>query len=140
MSRKSWARYFMGIVEAVSERGTCPRKTVGCVITRDSQILATGYNGSLPGVPHCEDEGCTMVDGHCVATIHAEANAVAQAAKNAIRLDGATAYVTCTPCLTCSKLLVSAGIGMIIYGEDYRDDEVGELLCKWEVPLVRFVD
>ena len=89
MSRQriSWKNYFMNIAREVATRSTCSRKHVGAVIVRDKTILSTGYNGSIKGLPHCDDAGCDMVDGHCVRTSHAEANAIVQAAKN-----GAVSY------------------------------------------------
>src|SRR6478752_7299854 len=92
--RGSWDVYFMRIARDVATRATCDRKLVGAVIVRDKNILATGYNGSIRGLGHCDDEGHMMEEGHCVRTIHAEANAVIQAAKNGIRIEAATIYVT----------------------------------------------
>ena len=124
--RVSWDVYFMRIAREAATRATCERKRVGCVLVRDKAILATGYNGSLRGLAHCDDAGHLMVDGHCVRTVHAEANAVAQAARNGARLDGATAYATAFPCFACFKLLAQAGVVRIVYGEPYRvTPEVG---------------
>ena len=124
--RGSWDDYFIRIAREVSTRATCDRRHVGCVLVRDKCILATGYNGSLRGLPHCNEPGvgCFMEDGHCTRTVHAEANAIAQAARNGVRLDGATAYVTAFPCWPCFKLLVQAGIARIVYGEPYRVNSV----------------
>ena len=97
MSRASWDQYFMDIAVVVATRSTCPRKHVGAVIVRDKTILSTGYNGSVRGLPHCDEVGHMMVDGHCVRTIHAEVNAIIQAAKNGARIDGASIYVTASP-------------------------------------------
>jgi dCMP deaminase len=125
MSRRaSWDEYFMRIAMEVSTRATCDRKHVGAVIVRDRFILATGYNGSIPGLPHCDDVGHMMEDGHCVRTVHAEANAICQAARNGVRIEGATLYVTASPCFTCFKLVASAGIKAIVYGEFYRDQRI----------------
>jgi dCMP deaminase len=121
--RKTWPAYFIGIAHAVASRATCNRKHVGCVITRDNRILVTGYNGSIPGAPHCDDVGHDMKDGHCVRTVHAEANAVAQAARSGISLLGATVYVNTFPCWPCMKLLASAGVMIVCYDDDYREDE-----------------
>ncbi len=96
--RASWDEYFMNIASEVSTRSTCDRKFVGAVIVRDKSILATGYNGSIRGLPHCDEEGHLMEDGHCVRTVHAEANAIVQAARNGVRIEGATIYVTASPC------------------------------------------
>jgi dCMP deaminase len=89
MARASWDEYFMNIARVVASRSTCERKFVGAVIVRDKTILSTGYNGSIRGMPHCTDVGHMMEDGHCVATIHAESNAIIQAAKNGAAIDGA---------------------------------------------------
>ena len=118
--RKTWPLYFMDIAKVTSTRATCPRRSVGCLIVKDRQILATGYNGSLPGMPHCTDKGCMMIDGHCIQTVHAELNAIAQAAKVGISLEGSTAYVTTRPCFSCFKALVSSGIKEIYYQETYE--------------------
>jgi len=112
------------ISKIVGQRGTCPRARVGCVIEKDGRILVTGYNGSFTGEPHCEDVGCLMENGHCVRTTHAEANAIAYAAKQGISIDGANLYTTgweggC--CRVCTNLAKSAGINEII--TEWRPDE-----------------
>jgi dCMP deaminase len=124
--RDPWDLYFMKIARQVASRGTCHRKHVGCVIVRDRTILATGYNGSIRGLPHCDEVGHMMENGHCTRTVHAEANAVAQAARNGVSLMGGELYVTASPCWTCFKLTVNSGIRRIIYGEFYRDDRIFE--------------
>ena len=93
-ARASWDEYFMNIAREVSTRSTCDRKFVGAVIVRDKSILATGYNGSIRGEPHCDEESHLMEGGHCVRTVHAEANAINQATRNGVRIDGASIYVT----------------------------------------------
>jgi dCMP deaminase len=123
MSRASWHRYFMTIAQDVATRATCDRLKVGAVIVKDNRILTTGYNGSLPGTPHCDDIGHLLKDGHCVRTIHAEANAVLQAARFGISLEGAVCYCTFKPCLSCLKLLLGAGVRKIIYGEIYGNQK-----------------
>jgi dCMP deaminase len=122
--RVDWHQYFMNIASEVATRSTCDRKHVGAVIVRDKTILSTGYNGSVRGLPHCDDQGHMMEDGHCVATIHAEANAIIQAAKNGVRVDGADIYITASPCWNCFKIVTNAGIKNIYYGEFYRDDRI----------------
>ena len=112
--RASWDDYFMSIAQVVATRSTCPRKYVGSVLVRNRTILSTGYNGSIRGMPHCSDVGHMMEDGHCVATIHAEANAIIQAARNGVMIDGATIYVTASPCWNCFKQLANAGIVRIV--------------------------
>ena len=115
--RISRRNLMLAISRQVGQRGTCPRARVGCVIERDGRILAIGYNGSPPGMSHCDDVGCLMVNGHCTRTTHAEANAVAWSARVGAKLDGATLYTTgwskgC--CDTCQKLALSAGIVEIV--------------------------
>ncbi len=119
--RVSWDRYFMNIARVVSSRATCDRKYVGAVIVRDRTILSTGYNGSIRGMPHCTEVGHMMEEGHCVATIHAEMNAIIQAARHGVRIEGASIYITASPCWNCFKALANAGIRRICYGEFYRD-------------------
>lgn len=119
MMRDDWDTYFMKIADLVSSRATCDRKHVGAVIVRDNRILATGYNGSIPGMPHCDDVGHMMDDGHCVRTIHAEVNAIAQAAKMGLSVDGAAMYCNTLPCWNCFKTIVSSGIAKIVWQSDY---------------------
>jgi len=126
VARVSWDRYFMNLAIQAATRSTCPRKHVGAVIVRDRTVLSTGYNGSLRGAPHCDEVGCLMESGHCVRTVHAEANAIVQAARHGIRIEGAEIYVTASPCFACFKLIVNAGIVAIHYGEFYRDERVLE--------------
>lgn len=122
--RASWNRYFMNLAVQAATRSTCPRKHVGAVIVRDKSILSTGYNGSIRGADHCTEIGCLMEAGHCVRTVHAEANALVQAASHGVRLEGAEIYVTASPCFDCFKLIANAGIRTIYYGEFYRDERV----------------
>src|SRR5262245_63164872 len=135
-ARLSWADYFMQIAVVVSSRSTCPRKFVGSVIVRDKTILSTGYNGSIRGMPHCTDVGHMMEADHCVATIHAEANAIIQAAKNGVNIDGATLYVTASPCWSCFKQIANAGIRRVCYGEFYRDPRIFEVAERLALELV----
>ncbi len=134
--RAGWMDYFMSIAEQVSTRSTCDRKHVGAVIVRDKVILSTGYNGSLRGAPHCDDVGHDMENGHCVRTMHAEANAVAQAAKNGININNAEIFVTASPCLTCFKLIANSGIGRVYFGEFYRDERINKYAAESGVELV----
>jgi dCMP deaminase len=122
--RASWDQYFMNIAQVVATRSTCPRKYVGAVIVRNRTILSTGYNGSIRGMPHCSDVGHMMEDNHCVATIHAEANAIIQAARNGVMIEGADVYVTASPCWNCFKQIANAGVRRIVYGEFYRDARI----------------
>lgn len=125
--RADWHVYFMNIARQVATRSTCDRKHVGAVIVRDKTILSTGYNGSIRGLPHCDDVGHDMDGGHCVATVHAEANAIIQAAKNGVSIEGAELYTTASPCWSCFKLIANSGIRTIYYGEFYRDQKSVEV-------------
>ncbi|RMF09535.1 MAG: deaminase [Candidatus Neomarinimicrobiota bacterium] len=122
--RVSWTEYFMNIAREVATRSTCDRKHVGAVIVRGKTILSTGYNGSIRGLPHCDEVGHEMEDGHCVRTVHAEANAIVQAARHGVRIEDAEIYVTASPCYHCFKLIANAGIKKIYYGEFYRDERI----------------
>ena len=138
--RISWHKYFMNIAKEVAARSTCNRKAVGAVIVRDKQILSTGYNGSIKNMPHCCDVGCDIVDGHCVATVHAEANAIIQAAKNGVNINDSDIYVTASPCWNCFKLIANSGIKRIIYGEFYRDEKSLEVSKKCHIDLINIDD
>jgi dCMP deaminase len=135
--RVSWEKYFMNIAIEVATRSTCDRKNVGAVIVREKTILSTGYNGSIKGLPHCDEVGCEMVDGHCVRTTHAEANAIVQAAKNGVRIDSAEIFVTASPCYNCFKLIANAGIKKIYYYEFYRDERILEHAKKAKIQLLK---
>ena len=136
IDRVSWDAYFMGIALQVATRATCDRKHVGAVIVRDRTILSTGYNGSIRGLPHCDCAGHMMEDGHCVRTVHAEANAIVQAARNGVRIDDATIYVTASPCWSCFKLIANSGVRRICFGEFYRDQRIYEYSQQAEIELV----
>jgi dCMP deaminase len=122
--RKDWNSYFMDIARMVATRATCDRKHVGAVIVRDRSILSTGYNGALQGQPHCDEIGHMMEDGHCVRTNHAEANAIIQAAKHGVSIDGGTIYTTASPCWPCFRLIAGSGLKCIVFGELYRDERI----------------
>lgn len=127
-TRPSWDTYFMEIAKLVATRATCPRRSVGAVIVRDRRILATGYNGAPRGLAHCPEggpghdwpAGC-MRAGHCIRSLHAEQNALLQAAQIGVPCEGATIYVTCQPCNMCAKMIINAGIHRVIYEGDYPD-------------------
>lgn len=121
--RKPWDSYFLDIAYMVATRSTCNRKKVGAVIvdSENKHIVSTGYNGSLPKAEHCVDAGCHMVDNHCTRTVHAETNAINQAAKMGVKLHGKTIYCTTKPCWNCFKNIIQAGITSIYYKEDYQD-------------------
>ncbi len=114
----------MNLASQAATRSTCPRKSVGAVIVRDKTVLSTGYNGSIRGAPHCTEAGCLMENDHCIRTVHAEANALIQAARHGIRLEEAQIYVTASPCFNCFKLITNAGIRTVYFGEFYRDEKV----------------
>lgn len=122
VNRPSWDQYFMVMArDFISLRATCQRRKVGAVLVRDKRILTTGYNGSPTGMPHCTDVGCLMIDGHCVRCIHAEQNAIIQAALHGISTKGAICYISASPCVHCAKMLMAAGIIRVVYGEEYTD-------------------
>jgi len=135
MTRPDWRSYFMDMAYLVATRATCPRKQVGAVLVDpDFRVVATGYNGSPAGTPHCTEFGCEIVniDGRdsCVRTLHSESNCIDYAGKNA---RGCTLYVTCHPCLECAKRIVNAGIHAVEYDEYYvsqKTDLANEFLCK----------
>jgi dCMP deaminase len=123
-NRPSWNSYFGELAKQVATRSTCTRKHVGAVIVRDRNILSTGYNGSLIGASHCSDVGCLMENNHCIRTIHAEANAILQAAKHGVSINNASIYITASPCFNCFKLIANAGIKHVYYLEFYRDEKI----------------
>ena len=135
--RASWDEYFMNIATQVATRATCDRKHVGAVIVRDRTILSTGYNGSIRSMPHCDEVGHMMEAGHCVRTIHAEANAIIQAAKNGVAIEGADIYITASPCWQCFKMIANAGIERIIFGEFYRDERIYDVAQQLNIELLK---
>jgi len=134
--RADWHTYFMNIARQVASRSTCDRKHVGAVIVRAKTILSTGYNGSIRGLAHCDEVGHLMEEGHCVRTVHAEANAIAQAARNGVAIEGAEIYITASPCWGCFRLLANSGIQRIYYGEFYRDAKIHDFAEAAEIELV----
>ena len=137
--RPTWDDYFMEVAEAISKRATCDRGRSGCVIAREKQILVTGYVGSPPGFPHCDDTGHQLkkmthedeaVTEHCVRTVHAEQNAICQAAKMGISIRGATLYCRMTPCRTCALLVISCGIIRIVCERKYHAGGESDELFK----------
>ncbi|MHB8578341.1 MAG: deoxycytidylate deaminase [Ignavibacteriaceae bacterium] len=135
--RPSWDVYFLKLAMLASERSTCPRMHCGCIFVRDKFVLATGYNGSLPGHPHCEDVGCLVVDNHCVRTNHAEMNALTQAAIHGVSLKGATAYITNMSCTTCAKALIAAGIVRVVVFSDFHDTLATQFYTGSGVEIVK---
>jgi dCMP deaminase len=139
--RPSWDAYFCAITRAVATRATCSRKAVGAALVKDKLILATGYNGAPAGLRHCDHSGGgDLVNGHCARSTHAEQNAIVQAARHGISIEGATLYCTNNPCLNCTKLLINAGIRRIVYEEIYPDPVAFELLAESNIAIERFVD
>jgi len=141
MTRPTWDDYFMKIAKEAASRSTCDRKHVGAVIVRERTILSTGYNGSIRGMPHCDDAGHMMENDHCVGTIHAEANSILQAAKHGVNINSTadqitSIYTTASPCWNCFKLIANAGIRRIVFGEFYRDQRIYEVATKTGIELV----
>lgn len=119
--RPSWDEYFLQIADLVSTRATCDRLHVGAILVRDRMIISTGYNGSPRGTEHCDDAGHKMVNNHCIRTVHAEVNAILQAAYHGISTKGTTLYTRYFPCEHCIKTLINAGIEKIVYRELYKN-------------------
>jgi len=137
--RPSWDEYFMEVCEAISKRATCERGRSGCVIAKDKQLLVTGYVGAPADLPHCDDVGHQFkkmlhedgsITTHCVRTVHAEQNAICQAAKRGISIDGATLYCRMTPCRTCAMLIINCGIKRVVCQRRYHDSEDSEAMFK----------
>ncbi|MBN1142211.1 MAG: cytidine/deoxycytidylate deaminase family protein [Deltaproteobacteria bacterium] len=136
MKRPSWEEYFMEIAQLVARRSTCLRRQVGAVLVKDKHLLATGYNGAPSGIAHCLDIGCLRQElgvpsgerHELCRGLHAEQNAIIQAAKHGINIDGSTLFCTTFPCVICSKMLINAGIARIVYREGYPDDLAMKLL------------
>ena len=125
-SRPDWNSYFKEIVQVTSKRSPCDRLKVGCLIVKDNRIISQGYNGFLPGCPHTS----IVRDNHEQATIHAEQNAICDCAKRGVSCNDATAYITHSPCLFCTRLLIASGVREIKYIEDYRNDELVEYFVQ----------
>lgn len=139
MTRPSWQTYFMRQAYNAATRATCDRKHVGCVLVKNNRGLVSGYNGSLPGQPHCDDAGHLYFEGEtgCKRTIHAEMNALVIAARNGIAVEGCEAYVTCMPCYNCLKALIAAGVTKVYYHEEYRQDHAKDIAKQAGVPLIQ---
>lgn len=140
MGRISWNQYFMSQSHLLAMRSTCTRLTVGATIVRDKRIIAGGYNGSIAGGVHCSDEGCYVIDNHCVRTIHAEMNALLQCAKFGVPTAGAEIYVTHFPCLQCCKALIQAGIKTVYYATDYKNHPYAVELFEQAGVKVEYVE
>jgi dCMP deaminase len=136
LNRIKWDQYFMAQSHLLALRSTCTRLTVGATIVRDKRIIAGGYNGSVSGDTHCSDEGCYVVENHCIRTVHAEINALLQCAKFGVPTENAEIYVTHFPCLQCTKAIIQAGIKVVYYAEDYKNHPFAiELLEKSNVRI-----
>ena len=148
--RPTWDEYFLKLIEPLGSRGTCDRGRSGCVIAKNKQILVTGYVGSPIGFPHCDEVGHQMkkmvhedgsVTQHCVRTVHAEQNAICQAAKTGVPLDGATLYCRMTPCRTCAMILINAGIKKVVCEKKYHaGTESEEMFARAGVQIEYFTD
>ncbi|MDT8421120.1 MAG: cytidine/deoxycytidylate deaminase family protein [Desulfuromonadales bacterium] len=144
--RPSWDEYFMQIAKLVSSRSTCTRRQVGAVLVKDKNILATGYNGVPSGITHCEVTGCLREqlkvpsgERHELCRgLHAEQNAIIQAAKHGINIDDATLYCTDSPCIICSKMLINAGVRRVTYLRGYPDQLSLEMLEEAGIVSVQF--
>lgn len=137
--RPSWDEYFMEVTNAIAKRATCDRGRSGCVIARNNQVLATGYVGAPAGLPHCDEAGHQLkqtlhedgtVTTHCVRTVHAEQNAICQAAKNGVAIQGATVYCRMTPCRTCAMLIINCGIVRVVCERKYHAGAESEAMFK----------
>lgn len=125
--------YFAGLARAAAQMSTCPRLHVGAVVVKNRRIVSTGYNGAPRGLPHCDDVGCELVGKHCVRTVHAEANALISAGFE--RTNGATLYVTHSPCRVCVGLIVNAGIKRVVFVDTYGDQRILKLLVAAGVEI-----
>lgn len=122
MERITWDQFFMAQSHLLALRSTCARLAVGATIVREKRIIAGGYNGSISGDEHCIEQGCYVVDNHCVRTVHAETNALLQCAKYGTPANGADLYVTHFPCLPCTKTIIQAGLKNVYYAKDYKNN------------------
>ena len=147
--RPTWNEYFMGIAELTAKRSTCLRRNVGAVIVQDRHIVATGYNGAPRGIDHCAQRGgCLRRElgipsgerHELCRALHAEQNAIIQAATFGHSIEGGTIYITHAPCVICAKMIINAGLTKIIVGTDYPDDFSSEILAEAGLKIVMFGD
>ena len=146
MPRPSWEEYFMEIIRLVAKRSSCLRRQVGAAVVKDKNILATGYNGTPSGIRHCEEVGCLRErlgvpsgERHELCRgLHAEQNAIIQAAKHGVNISGATLYCTNFPCVICSKMIINSGLARIVYLEGYPDELSAEMLEESGVEIRSF--
>jgi len=147
MTRPGWDEYFMEITRLVARRSTCLRRQVGAVVVKDRNILASGYNGVPTGITHCAETGCLRVklnvpsgERHELCRgLHAEQNAIIQAAKHGTNIDGATLYSTTMPCIICAKMIINAGIRRVVYEEGYADQLSMEMVAESGLVVEKFV-
>jgi len=148
MKRPSWDQYFMDITHLVASRTTCLRRGVGAILVKERNILATGYNGVPSGISHCEETGCLREqlnvpsgERHELCRgLHAEQNAIIQAARHGVNIDGATLYCTTMPCVICTKMLINAGIKRVVYAEGYADQLAREMIAETGIEIVQFAN
>ena len=134
--RPSWDDYFMAIVKIIASRGTCDRLYAGSVLVKDNRIIATGYNGSPPGLPHCDDIGHLLEEGHCVRTIHGEHNSLLQDARlSSTSTEGSTMYTKYSPCIHCAKYVIACGIKRVVIGKVYRNPSAVDMLKEAGVQI-----
>lgn len=146
MQRPSWDRYFIDITRLVATRSTCLRRGVGALLVKDRNILATGYNGAPSGINHCSETGCLRErlnvpsgERHELCRgLHAEQNAIIQAARHGVNIDGATLYCTTMPCVICTKMLINAGIQRVVFDEGYADDLAREMIAESGIEVIHF--
>ncbi|MBQ0067668.1 MAG: cytidine/deoxycytidylate deaminase family protein [Phascolarctobacterium sp.] len=146
MNRPNWDEYFMEIAQVVAKRSTCLRRSVGAVIVKNKQILASGYNGTPMGLPHCEVTGCLreqlkVPSGKChelCRGVHAEQNAITQAAYHGVSVKGGTLYCTHQPCVVCTKMLINAGIARVVYDNPYPDELAQEMMGESQMQIEIF--
>lgn len=146
MARPTWDQYFIDITHLVATRSTCLRRQVGALLVKDRNILATGYNGTPSGIRHCEETGCLRErlnvpsgERHELCRgLHAEQNAIIQAARHGVNIDGSTLYCTTMPCIICTKMLINAGIKRIVYDEGYADQLAGEMVAEAGIEICCF--
>lgn len=146
ITRPDWDQYFMEIAEIIKKRSTCLRRLVGAVIVKDNRILSTGYNGAPKGLKHCQEVGClrsnlSVPSGErheLCRGLHAEQNAIIQAAVFGTAIEGATIYTTLSPCVLCTKMIINAGIKRIVLREDYNDSLSISMLEESKIEVVKF--
>lgn len=146
MERPPWDQYFMDITRLVATRSSCLRRQVGAVLVKERNILATGYNGVPSGITHCQSAGCLRErlnvpsgERHELCRgLHAEQNAIIQAAKHGTNINGATLYCTTMPCIICTKMIINAGITTVVYGEGYADELAREMIGEASIEVVHF--